>query len=66
MNSLLSAGVYTFEKEKNEVVTCRNSDIDHHSYLVSLLFAAPIPTLVIYMKFFPLVYTYTHVCVCKL
>ena len=26
-----------------------------HSYLVSLLFAAPIPTLVIFMKFLPLV-----------
>ena len=25
-----------------------------HSYLVSLLFAAPIPTLVIFMKFLPL------------
>ena len=40
--------------EKNEVVMCLNSPTLPF-YLVSLLFAAPIPTLVIFMKFLPLV-----------
>ena len=43
-------------KEKNEVASHVPEFRHRHSYLVSLLFAAPIPTLVIFMKFLPLVY----------
>ena len=43
------------------IVMCQNSDIADHSYLVSLFFAAPIPTLVIFMKFLPCYVISEHV-----
>ena len=50
----LQAGIFTTWKKWSSHVP-EFTDIHYHSYLVSLLFAAPIPTLVIFMKFLPLV-----------